>query len=157
VHPWGLRMRRRWLHVLLSFAVLAGATGAQAAEPARCARDDFYVAVDEAAAALRELNLKNRPAFQDRLRELKDKRGWSQDRFIVEAAPFVRDSEIEAFDARSDEALRKITEMGQEGGRAKTPDCRLLAELRGYMQALVEIQTAKWAYMFAKIEAAGGK
>jgi len=150
-------MRRRGLHVLLSIAVLAGAAGAQAAEPARCVRDDFYAAVDEAAAALRELNQKNRPEFQDRLRRLKDKRGWSQDQFIAEAAPFVRDSEIEAFDARSDEALRKITEMGQEGGRAKSPDCRLLAELRGYMQALVEIQTAKWTYMFGKIDGAVGR
>ena len=33
-----------------------------------------------------------------------------------------------------------------------TPDCALLLELRARMKALVDTQTAKWAYMFEKIE-----
>ena len=50
--------------------------------------------VDEAAAALRDLNAKNKPAFQEKLRQLKDKRAWSHDEFLKEAAPFVRDDKI---------------------------------------------------------------
>jgi hypothetical protein len=34
-----------------------------------------------------------------------------------------------------------------------TPDCAVLLELRARMKVLVETQTAKWAYMFQKIDA----
>src|ERR1700730_8105308 len=44
-----------------------------------CAKADFEAVVDDAAAALRDLNLKNKPNFQEKLRQLKDKRGWSHD------------------------------------------------------------------------------
>ncbi len=68
-------MRSRWLAAaLLATATLVG--GARLA--AACKRADFEAVVDEAAAVLRDLNLKNKPAFQDKLRQLKDKRGWSR-------------------------------------------------------------------------------
>ena len=44
--------------------------------------------------------------------------------------------------------------MGQEGSSAKVPDCALLAELKAEMTVLVETQTAKWAYMFSKLDKA---
>jgi hypothetical protein len=139
--------------VLAVMVMLAATAGSAAAQQRSCSRDDFEAAVDEAAASLRDLTKKNRPAFQDLLRQLKDKRGWSHDQFIVEAAPFVKDGTIEEFDARSDAALSRLTAMGQAGSQSRTPDCRLLVELRGHMQALVDIQTEKWRYMFGRIEA----
>ena len=150
-------MRCRSLVVLWAGWMMLAAAPVALAQSTSCTREEFAAVVDEAAAGLRALNQQRRPEFQNRLRELREKRGWSQDQFIAEAAPFVRDAEIEAFDARSDEALRKITEMGQEGTQAKRPDCRLLAELRSYMQALVDIQSEKWGYMFGKIDAELGK
>ncbi len=144
--------------VLAAMVVVLAIAGSSAAQQQRaCSRDDFEAAVDEAAAALRDLTQKNRPVFQDLLRQLKDKRGWSHDQFIVEAAPFVKDGTIEEFDSRSDAALSRLTAMGQAGSQSKTPDCRLLTELRGHMQALVDIQTEKWRYMFTRIEAALAK
>lgn len=125
---------------------------APAQQPETCAKADFEVVVDEAAGALRELNTKNRPEFQERLRHLKDKRAWDNDQFMKEAAPFVKDEQIEVFDNKSNELLAKISSMGQEGSAAKTPDCALLAELRSYMTLLVETQTSKWAYMFDKLD-----
>ena len=136
-------------------ALLAG--GAAVAEPAACAKTDFENVVDEAAGALRDLNQAKKPAFQDKLRQLKDKRGWSHDQFMKEAAPFVRDDQIAVYDQKSDELLTSISELGQEGSVAKTPDCALLAELRARMKVLVETQTAKWSYMFGKIEGELGK
>jgi hypothetical protein len=135
---------------LLAAAVLvAWPGGVRAAET--CSRDDFVAVVDEAAAALRELNLKNRPNFQERLRQLREKRGWSHDDFLREAAPFVRDDNITVFDRQSEEFLGKITSLGQEGGQARVPDCELLKALRGHMRALIEVQQAKWSYMFEKL------
>jgi hypothetical protein len=92
------------------------------------------------------------PAFQGKLRQLKGKRGWSDDQLVKEAEPLVRDDKIAGFDQQSEEFLLRITSGGQAGSSGGAPDCKLLAELRAVMQSLVETQKAKWAYMFEKIE-----
>jgi hypothetical protein len=131
---------------------LACLPGAGAARAADCAKADFEAVVDEAAAALRDLNVKNKPAFQEKLRGLKDKRGWSHDQFMKEAAPFVRDEQIAIYDQQSDSLLNEISSLGEEGSAAAAPDCGLLIELKARMKVLVETQTAKWTYMFGKID-----
>jgi hypothetical protein len=110
--------------------------------------------VDDAAGALRDLNLENKPAFQEKLRHLKEKRGWSHEAFLKEAAPFVRDDKIAVFDQESERLLTDISTLGQEGADAPTPDCALLADLKSRMQTLVSTQTEKWTYMFQKLDAA---
>lgn len=145
------------LGMLMALAlVLAGTAAAQTADAAdqACSKADFEAVVDDAAAALRELNLKNKPAFQEKLRQLKDKRGWSHDQFLKEATPFVRDDKIAVYDRESEQLLTDISSDGQEGADAPTPDCTLLADLRARMQVLLETQTAKWTYMFQKLDAA---
>lgn len=117
-----------------------------------CAKADFEVVVDEAAAALSRLNQQNTPVFQGKLRQLKEKRGWSHDQFMSEAAPLVRDDTIAGFDQKSEEMLATITRGGQSGASGAAPDCALLAALKQQMSALVETQKAKWAYMFDRIE-----
>jgi hypothetical protein len=139
------------LTVLVLAAVTMSSLSAIATEGA-CGKGDFEVVVEEAAGSLRDLNAKNKPTFQDKLRQLKDKRGWSHDQFMKEAAPFVRDEKIAVFDQSTDELLNAISTMGQEGASAKSPDCALLLELRARMKVLVETQSTKWAYMFGKIE-----
>ncbi len=61
--------------------------------------------MEDAAGGLRELNTKNKPAFQDKLRQLKDKRTWTHDQFLKEAAPYVRDDKIAEYDQKTDELL----------------------------------------------------
>lgn len=117
-----------------------------------CTKADFEAVVNEAGAALRDLNQQNTPRFQAKLRTLKDKRGWGNDQFLKEAEPFVRDREILAYDQKSEQLLIRITGGGQQGLSAATPDCAVLGELRSAMQLLVETQKAKWAHMFAKLE-----
>lgn len=150
----GIRNVGRRSHTLVVAISLLFAQAAPVhAQAVPCTRDDFAAAVDQAAEALRQLNQKNRPEFQDRLRQLREKRGWTHDQFIAAATPFVKDEVIEDYDAKGEEALKQVTSMGEAGAQARTPDCRLLAELRGYMQSLVDIQSAKWRYMFEKIDA----
>lgn len=144
----------RWTGAAAALAVLillAGSAWGQ--EAATCQKAEFEAVVDEAAAALRDLNAKNKPEFHERLRQLKEKRGWDHDQFLKEAAPFVIDDQIEVYDTASNDLLTRISQMGQEGSTAKSPDCTMLFELRGYMQKLVEAQSAKWAYMFGKLDA----
>ena len=132
--------------------ILASGTCALA-QGAGCQKSDFEAVVDEAAGALRTLNHQNTPQFQAKLRQLKDKRGWSHEQFLVEAAPFVRDETITAFDRKSEDFLVRITQGGQSQATAASLNCGLLAELRGSLAALVETQKAKWSYMFGKIDA----
>ena len=138
------------LRLLGALLAIAGAVAPACAQS--CAKAEFEVVVDEAAGALVALNQKNSPLFQTKLRQLKDKRGWSHDQFMSEAAPLVRDETIIGFDQKSEEMLSRITRGGQSGASGGAPDCALLAELRRLMAALVETQKAKWAYMFDRIE-----
>ena len=126
--------------------------GVSAPKAAACERTDFEAVVDQAGAALRDLNQKNRPAFQEKLRELKEKRGWTHDQFLKEAVPYVKDDQIEVYDRTTNELLDEISSQGQEGAEAKTPDCALLADLRSRMDKLVTTQTTKWTYMFEKLQ-----
>lgn len=127
-------------------------TPAPAADQLTCVKSQFESAVDEAAEKLRELNNRNRPEFQSKLRQLKEKRGWNNDQFMKEAAPFVKDDQITVFDDKSNELLASISSMGQEGANAKEPNCAVLQELRGLMGVLIETQGSKWAYMFKKLD-----
>jgi len=136
-----------------ALAVLASAAcGVSHAQGPTCTRADFEAVVGGAAAALRDLTQKNTPGFQGKLRQLKDKRGWSHEQFMTQAAPFVQDEKVAEFDGKSEELLGRIAAMGEEGASAKMPDCALLAQLKGIMQGLVETQQAKWAYMFGKLD-----
>jgi len=130
---------------------LLGAAGAAWPQTAACAKADFEAVVKEAGAALRELNGKNTPVFQAKLRQLKDKRSWSNEQFLKEAEPFVRDETIAGYDKTSEELVARITGAGQAETPA-APDCALLAGLRGALKTLIETQQAKWTHMFAKIE-----
>jgi hypothetical protein len=122
------------------------------AEPPACSKADFAGVVDEAAAVLRDLTRQNTPQFQGKLRQLRDKRGWSNDQFLKEAEPYVRDDTITAFDRKSEDFLARITGGDQTQSASGALDCALLADLHAAMKVLVDTQKAKWAYMFHKLE-----
>jgi hypothetical protein len=144
-----LRHPAAWFVLALLAAVL---DLAGAAAQVACKRDDFEAVVAEAARALRDLNQKNKPAFQARLRELRDLRGWTPDEFIRQGAIYVQDARIAEFDERSNAVLESIQRIGTEGASSQSPSCQTLEELRGLMRTLVAVQTEKWTYMFRKIE-----
>ena len=139
---------------LLTGVLLAhgGAAPRALAQAAPCSKADFEAVVDEAAGSLRDLTRQNTPQFQAKLRLLKEKRGWSNDQFMKEAEPFVRDETIAGFDRTSEEFLSRIMHGGQSQAATDKPDCALLTGLRASMQSLVETQKTKWAYMFDKLD-----
>ncbi len=135
--------------IFLATATIVGADGAMAT----CQRADFEAVVDEAGGVLRDLNAANKPKFQDKLRQLKTKRGWSQEQFLKEAAPLVADETIQSYDRKSTELLETIASGGQAGAASASPDCAVLEQLRASMKALVDAQTAKWGYMTTRLDA----
>ena len=149
----GVWMRSRDVAMLGLTVVLQGAHTAPGAAQATCSRSDFEAVVGDAAKALRELNRTNKPNFQALLRKLKEKRGWTHDQFLAQAAPIVQDAAIAGYDDRSAGFLAKIEQLGAEGSSAVTPDCARLSEVRASMQALVTVQKEKWGYMFGKVDA----
>lgn len=150
------------LRLMLAAAVLGAAPcwpvaaqeapAASEAAPDTCTKVEFESAVDHAAEQLRDLNNRNRPEFQGKLRQLKEKRGWDDNTFLKEAAPFVKDERISVYDAKTNELLASISSLGQEGANAPEPNCAMLSELRGRMQVLIETQDEKWRYMFDKLD-----
>jgi hypothetical protein len=121
-------------------------------QEAGCSREAFEAAVGQSAAALRDLTSQNRPLFQARLRDLKEKRGWTHDQFLREAAPIVQDERAAAYDKESNQLLEDIQRMGVEGSAEPTPDCAALALLKGRMEQLVTVQRTKWTYLIEKVD-----
>lgn len=138
---------------LIGVAALCQVASMVAALAQTCSRADFEAVVGQAAEALRELNQTNKPGFQSKLRQLKVKRGWNHDTFLLEAAPIVQDATIAGYDSHSSGILARIEQLGAQGASAAEPDCRLLDDVRQSMQALVQVQKTKWTYMFGKVEA----
>jgi hypothetical protein len=148
----GVMSLRAWC----ATAAVAGLAGfvpnEAAAQGPGCTRMQFEAAVSDAAGALRDLNAQNRPPFQQKLRALKDKRGWTHDQFLKEATPLVQDAKIAQYDKESGEYLEKIQTMGAEGASAKEPDCARLGDVKTHMQSLVASQQAKWKYMIERVD-----
>jgi hypothetical protein len=146
----------------IPIAGIGGAAWSQAAAPAgaagQCAKADFEAVVNGAGAALRDLAQQNTPVFQGKLRQLKDKRSWSNDEFIKHAEPLVRDETIAGFDKKSEELVVRITGGGAQGeAAASAPDCVLLTSLQADLKLLVKTQQAKWTHMLTKVDTELGK
>jgi hypothetical protein len=136
---------------VMLLAGLCWPANVQSQTPATCARADFEAVVASAADALRTITQQNSPNFQAKLRALKDKRNWSHEQFLSDGARFVRDDKILSFDEKSGDLLARINDAG--GNASETQgNCAQLGELKANMAALVDLQTAKWAYMFSNIE-----
>lgn len=138
--------------MLLPLALVLSLVVPAMSQDTGCTREAFESVVGQSAAALRDLTGKNRPLFQARLRELKEKRGWAHDQFLKLAAPIVQDAKTDAYDKQSSALLADIERMGAEGSAAPTPDCAALARLRDRMEALVQAQREKWAYLIGKVD-----
>jgi hypothetical protein len=156
---FGLWMRSAGVMSLRAWCATAAVAGLAgflpneaAAQGPGCTRMQFEAAVSDAAGALRDLNAQNRPPFQQKLRALKDKRGWTHDQFLKEATPLVQDAKIAQYDKESGEYLEKIQTMGAEGASAKEPDCARLGDVKTHMQSLVASQQAKWKYMIERVD-----
>jgi hypothetical protein len=137
--------------VLTTMGLAQSAPGPSAASA--CDRADFEAVVAGAGDRLRTLTQQNSPNFQGKLRALKDKRGWSHDQFLAEGTRFVRDEKIAEFEEKSGQLLARINDIDGATSGQQGNDCSKLAELKAHMSSLVDIQTAKWSYMFTNIEA----
>lgn len=98
-------MRGLLIVVAAASAMLAMLSTGHAAS---CAREDFAQAVDQAGAALRQLNADNAPRLRSKMRALKDARGWPDAGFEEQAMGAVQDERMAALDLQANDLLAKI-------------------------------------------------
>ena len=138
---------------ILALAVIGLALSAPrgAALAAGCTADDFARAVDEAGAALRALNLDNAPKLGAKLRQLRQKKGWSESDDEEMAHDYLSDAKLSNFDATANELLARIDTLGRPAASG-APDCAKLDDLKAASLELIAVMKAKASYTMAKID-----
>jgi hypothetical protein len=134
--------------VLTALMSLGGMSGAAAAS---CSKEDFGKTVDQAGAALRKLNADNAPRLRAKMRELKDRKGWSDADFEEKAMAAVQDERIEAYNAQANDLLAKLDALGSIEP-SNEADCSKLQELGAAGLELQATIKAKAAYTLSKLD-----
>lgn len=142
----------------IRFALLAALSGlglsiSSAALGAPCTDDDFAAAIDSSGAALRSFNAGALPTLKDKLRQLKDKKGWADAGYEEKVLQSVRDKRTDEYDAKAKDLIVKIDTLGSPPSE-QIPDCSKLAELNAAGLELLAVMKAKSAYTLAKLDAA---
>jgi hypothetical protein len=118
---------------------------------ATCTADDFAAAVDKSGAQLRSFNAEAMPKLRDKLKELKDAKGWGDD-YEEKGLDSVRDARSEKFDADAEQLITKIDMLGRPPAD-KQPDCAKLTELQASGKELLALMQAKSIYLISKLDA----
>lgn len=124
-----------------------------AAHAATCTADDFAAAVDKSGAALRAFNAEALPKLQDKLKQLKEKRGWAGADDEEKALAAVRDERTAKLDTDAEDLIIKIDTLGRPPEKGP-PDCSKLAELEAAGLELLAVMKAKSNHTLAKLDAA---
>ena len=122
------------------------------ARAAICTAEDFAAAVDRSGAALRAFNAEALPKLKDKIRELKDKRGWEDSGYEEKALASIRDKRTAKLDADAENLTLKIDTLGRTPEEGPL-DCSKLTELDAAGLELLAVMKAKSAYTFSKLDA----
>jgi hypothetical protein len=118
-----------------------------------CTVEDFAAAVDRSGAQLRAFNAEQLPKLKEKLRELKNKKGWDEVGYQEKALASIRDKRTAKLDDDAESLILKIDTLGRPP--AKGPlDCAKLAALEAAGLELLAVMKAKQAYTFSKLDAA---
>jgi len=115
--------------------------------------EDIAAAVDRSGAALRAFNAEALPKLRDKLKQLKDSKGWGDVGYEEKGLNSIRDSHTAKLDAEAEDLILKIDTLGRPPAD-KPPDCTKLAELDAAGLELLAVMKAKSTYTLAKLDAA---
>lgn len=128
--------------------VLSGAVPASAE---MCPATDFSREVDAAGEALRSFNSSMAPELQQRIRQLKTAKGWSDEDAERLAQDYLFDARIAGLDRKANDLLTKLDDLGSLGEQGNA-DCSKLNELKATGVELLAVMKAKSSYTLAKID-----
>jgi hypothetical protein len=140
-------MRRSIRFAIAAFIAVLVAPGI--ARAASCTPEQFAAAVDKSGAQLRAFNSEALPKLQDKLKQLKDKKGWDEEKSLDAA----RDERTEKLDEDAENLIVKIDTLGRPPEKGD-PDCSKLAELEAAGLELLAVMKAKSNYTLARLDAA---
>jgi hypothetical protein len=143
-------MRRSISSVLVAIVAIAAM---QTSAHAACKAEDFAVAVDKSGAALRAFNAEALPKLQDKLKQLKEKKGWSDSEYEEKASTAIRDERMSKLDAEAEDLIIKIDQLGRPE-EAGPIDCAKLTELEAAGLELLAVMKAKSTYTLSRLDAA---
>lgn len=147
-------MRRSISSVLLAVAAVFVAYGPALAD---CKAEDFAAAVDKSGASLRAFNAEALPKLQEKLKQLKAKKGWDDADYEEKALASVRDERTTKLDADAEDLIIKIDQLGRPAETGPI-DCSKLTELEAAGIELLAVMKAKSTYTLGKLDAViGGK
>jgi hypothetical protein len=135
----------------LGWLVLVAGAG-PGAHALSCTERQVAEAVDKSGAALRSINAEQMPKLQARMRQLKEKRGWSDAEYQEKAYAALQDKKVTAFDEQSNDLLARIDGLGAIVPKTEA-DCEKVAELTASSLELQATMRAKTAYMTQRIDA----
>lgn len=139
-----------WLIVLAMVLVAAPMPASAQA----CTKSDIAAVIDSTAATLRKLNARHQPELQAKVRQLGERRGWSEAERNAKAVELLRDDETRALDEQASKLLIELDVIGDEA-EIDPSTCRArLEKLKAKSAQLIEITTAKAAHVSARVDAA---
>ena len=144
------------MRMRLASLVLAIVAGASQAVGQPCTSEAYRKVVDDAGAALRRLHVESQPRIQAGFRQLKEKRGWSEDEHLEKAYELLADERSDALDAKAGELLAKLDRLAEDAPTA-SPDCSRLTELEATAIELQATVRAKTQQLLAKLDGLAGE
>ncbi|HEX2336155.1 MAG TPA: hypothetical protein VHI72_06740, partial [Hyphomicrobiaceae bacterium] len=100
---------------------------------------------------MRKLNADNAPRLRAKMRELKDRKAWSDADFEDKALAAVQDERIEAYNAQANDLLAKLDALGSIEP-ASEADCGKIEELSAASLELQATIKAKAVYTLSKLD-----
>ncbi len=146
-------MRRPILSCLVALA--AALVLPSAAFAVVCTLEDFAAAVDRSGGQLRAFNAEALPKLKEKLKELKDKKGWNETGYEEKALASIRDARTAQLDDDAENLILKIDTLGRPRDDAPL-DCAKLAELEAASLELLAVMKTKSDYTLSKLDAIAG-
>src|SRR5690606_33261503 len=138
---------------LLAVLTIVSAGLAKPAAAQACTKREIAAVIDSTAATLRKLNASHQPELQAKLRQLGERRGWSDAEREAKAAAFLQDNETRALDEQASKLLIELDVIGDEAEIDPSTCLSRLEKLKTISAQLIEITTAKAAHVSARIDA----
>ena len=142
---------RRIIASLAAAAVLCLGS-ADSASAATCTDGDIAKAVDATGASLRAFNSNMMTALNPKLKQLQDKRGWTDEQLAEHTQALLSDDEVTAFDKQAYEQFNRIDELGAAGPEGS--ECQRLADIEAAGKALLGTMRAKADHLSERVATA---
>jgi len=128
-------------------------TGVDSSAAQSCSSKDISAIIDSTAARLRSLNSAHQPELQAKLRQLGERRGWSEAERDTKSAEFLEDDKTRALDEQASKLLVELDVVGDESGIDPKTCLSRLEKLKSISAELIKITTEKAAHVSARLDA----